>query len=51
MIGESADTTDPAQPAVFVRGVNKDIHVIEDFVQLIAMMSTTTRANILKALL
>ena len=49
-IDESTETTNTAQLAIFVRGVNKDIHVVEDFVQLIAMMGTTTRADILKTL-
>ena len=48
-IDESADTTDTAQLAVFVRGVNEDFHVVEDFVQLIPMMDTTSGADILKA--
>ena len=43
--------TNTAQLAVFVHGVKKDIHVVEDFVQLIAMVVTTTGAHILKTLL
>ena len=48
---ESTDTTNIAQLAVFGRKVNEDIHVVEDFVQLIAMIGTTTGADILKTLL
>ena len=50
-IDESTDTTNIAQLAVFARRVNEDYHVVEDFVQLIAMMGTTTGADILKKLL
>ena len=42
--------TNTAQLVVFAYVVNEDIHVVEDFVQLIAMMGTTTGADILKAL-
>ena len=50
-IDESTDTTDTAQQAVFVSGVNGDFHVVENFVQLLPMMGTTTGADILKPLL
>ena len=50
-IDESTDTTDTAQLAVFVSGENGDFHVVENFVQLLPMMGTTTGADILKPLL
>ena len=50
-IDESTDTTDTALLAVFVSGVNGDFDVVENFVQLLPMMSTTTGADILKPLL
>ena len=45
------ESTDPAQLAVFVSGVNGEFHVVENFVQLLLMMGTNTGADILKALL
>ena len=50
-IDESTDTTDTAQLAVFVSGVNGDFRVDENFVQLLPMMGTTTGADIMKPLL
>ena len=50
-IDKSTDTTDTASLAVFVHGVNEDIHAVDDFVQLIAIMGTTTGADILQTLL
>ena len=50
-IDESTDITDTAQLAVFVGGVNGDFHVVENFVQLLPIMGTTTGADILKPLL
>ena len=49
-IDESTDTTNIAQLVVFTRTENKDIHLVEDFVQPIAMMGITTGADILKTL-
>ena len=45
------ENTDTAQLAVFVSGVNREFHVVENFVQLLLMMVTNTGADILKALL
>ena len=50
-IDESTDTSDSAQLAVFVRGVSSNFDVFEDFVELVPIKGTTTRADILKALL
>ena len=50
-IDESTDTTDTAQLAEFVSGVKGDFYVVENFVQLLPMMGTTTGADILKPLL
>ena len=50
-IDQSTDTTDTAQLAVFVRGIKENFHFLEEFVELIPMKNTTTRADILKALL
>ena len=50
-IDESTGTTDTAELAVFVRGLNKDFHVVENFLELLPMMDTTTGADILKPLL
>ena len=41
-IDKSTDTTDTAQLAVFVRGIKKDFHILEEFVELIPMKNTTT---------
>ena len=48
---ESTDTTDTAELAEFVSGVNRDFCVVENFVQLLPMMGTTTGTDILKPLL
>ena len=48
MIDESTDTT---QLTVFVSGANGDFYVVENFVQLLFMMNTTTGPDIIKALL
>jgi len=48
-IDDSTDTTDTVPLAVFTRGLNEDFHVVENFVQLIPIKGTTTRADILKA--
>ena len=50
-IDESTDATETAQLAVFVRGVNEDFTVLEEFVELIPMKNTTTGADILKEIL
>ena len=50
-IDESTNTTNTAQLAVFVRGVNEDIHVVKNFDLLLAMMGTISGADILKTLL
>ena len=50
-IDESTDTTDTAQLAVFVRGIKKNFHILEEFVELIPMKNTAAGADILKALL
>ena len=49
-IDQNTDTTDTAQLAVFVHGIKENFHVLEEFVELIPMKNTTTRADILKAL-
>jgi len=50
-IDQSTDTTDTAQLAVFVHGINKDFNVVEDFVQLILSNGITVGADILEVLL
>ena len=45
------ESTDTAQLVVFVSGVNGDFHVVENFVQLLLMMGTTSGPDILKTLL
>ena len=50
-IDKSTDTANAAQLAVFVSGVNGDFLVVENFVQLLPLMGTTTGADILKPLL
>ena len=50
-INESTDTTDTAQLAVFVSGVSGNFYVVENFVELLPMMGTTTGTDILKPLL
>ena len=50
-IDESTDTTDTAQLAVFVSGVNGNFHVLENFVQLLPKVGTTIGDDILKPLL
>ena len=50
-IDESTDLTDTAQLAVFVHGVSSNFDIFEDFVELVPMKGTKTRADILKELL
>lgn len=50
-LDESTDTTDTAQLAVFVRGVNKIFDIVEEFVQLVPIKGSTTGADVLQALL
>ena len=45
------ERTDTTGTAVFVSEVNGDFHVVENFVQLLLMMGTTTGTDILKPLL
>ena len=40
--------TNRAQLAVFASGINGNFHVVENYVQLLPMMSTNTGADILK---
>ena len=46
---ESTDAKDTAQLAVFVRGVNSQFHVTEEFASLVAMKDKTTGADVLRA--
>ena len=45
------ESTDTAQLEEFVRGIKKNVHAFEEFVELISLKNTTTGADILKALL
>ena len=49
-IDGNIDITDTAQLSVFVRGVTSNFNIVEDFVELFPMKSTTTE-DILKALM
>ena len=44
-IDESTGTTDTAELAVFVSGLNEDFHVVENFVQLLPMMDYYHRSQ------
>ena len=50
-IDESTDITDTAQFGAFLCGINKDFHVVEDFVELVPIKGTATGADIMKTLL
>ena len=50
-IDESADTTDSAQLAIFVRKIKEDFHVLGEFVELIFIKNTRTGVDILRPLL
>lgn len=49
-IDESTDITDVAQLAIFIRGVDKDLNVTEEFLEMVPMKDTTTANDIFKAL-
>ena len=50
-VDESTDTKDTAQLAVFVRGINSDFDICEEFVQLVPLKNTTTGKDIFEAVL
>ena len=50
VIDESTDTTDTAQLAVFVHGISSNFDSFEDFIKLVLMKGTTSKEDILKAL-
>ncbi|CAN7940767.1 unnamed protein product [Ixodes hexagonus] len=49
-VDESTDITDNAQCAIFVRGIDKNLNVTEELLDLIPMKGTTTGADILSVL-
>ena len=49
-IDESTDISDVAQLAVFIRGVDKNMQVTEEFVELVPMKGTTTADDIFQTL-
>ena len=50
-VDESTDAKDTAQLAVFVRGVNDNFDILEEFLQLMPLKDTTTGKDILDAVL
>ena len=48
-LDESTDITGTAQVAIFIRGVDKDLNVTADFLDLIPLHDTTTGADLLRA--
>ena len=50
-LDETTDTTDTAQMAIFIRGVNRDLDITEDLLSLCSMHDTTTGRDILKEVL
>jgi len=48
-LDESTDISDTAQLVIRIRGVDKELNITEDFLDLVAMTDSTTGANILKA--
>ena len=49
-IDESTDTTDIAQLAIFIRGVDDNFQISEEFVELAPMKGTTTADDIFVSL-
>ena len=49
-IDESTDISDVAQLAIFIRGVNDSLKIIEEFVELVPMTDTSTATDIFAAL-
>ena len=47
---ESTDVSDTAQCAVFIRGVDCSLNMMEEFLELIPLKGTTTGRNIFQAL-
>ncbi|XP_067407567.1 general transcription factor II-I repeat domain-containing protein 2A-like [Emydura macquarii macquarii] len=45
-VDDSTDVTDVAQLAIFIHGVDKNMSIIEEFVELVPMKDTTTGDNI-----
>ncbi|XP_060118462.1 general transcription factor II-I repeat domain-containing protein 2-like [Heteronotia binoei] len=49
-VAENTDVTDLAQLAIFIRGVDEEMHVTEEFVEIIPMKDTTTDDDIFRNL-
>ena len=49
-LDESTDFTDTAQVAVFVRGINANFDITEEFTNLVSLKDTTTGVNIFEAI-
>ena len=49
-IDESTDTSDTAQCAVFIRGVDKNLKVTEELLELIPLNGTTTGKDVFQKL-
>ena len=48
-VDESTDAKDNAQLAIFIRGINSDFAVFEEFLELVPLKSTTTGVDIFEA--
>ena len=45
-LDESIDVSDTAQLVVFIRGIDAEVNIIEELASMVAMMGTTTSADL-----
>ena len=50
-VDESTDAKDTAQLAIFVRGINSNFDICEEFLQLVPLKDTTTGKDIFEAVI
>ena len=46
---ESTDAKDTAQLAIFIRGINSDFSIFEEFLEIVPLKGTTTGVDIFEA--